>query len=305
MTDTDSRHGPGPLYGIRVVSMAVNLPGPLAAARLQSLGAAITKIEPPTGDPAASISPNWYGDLMAGQELLTLDLKNLRDRNRLDVILAGADLLLTSGRPAALARLNLSWDQLHAAFPRLCQIAIVGHGAGRENVPGHDLTYQASAGLLNPPHMPLVLIADLAGAERVATQAAALLLARALGHGSGYAQVSLAQVAQDFAESLRRGITGPGGVLGGGHPGYRMYRTLDGYVAVAALEPHFWQRLLGELGVEGRTAAVAAVLETQTAAYWEHWAAQRDLPLAALPALDNAIGSTADEPTATLLGDLP
>ncbi len=280
-------HEAEPLHGISVVSMAVNLPGPLAAARLESLGAAVTKVEPPDGDPAADISHDWYLDLIAGQDVVTLDLKRSRDRRRFDDLLDHADLLLTASRPAALARLRLSWQELHARFPLLCQVAIVGYGGGNEQVPGHDLTYQASTGVLNPPFMPRVLIADVAGAERAATEATALLLARARGHESGYAQVSLARVAEDFAESFRRGVTRSGGVLGGGHPGYKIYPCLDGYVAVAALEPHFWRRLLSDLGLDDQDefveAPLAAILKTQTRAYWEQWAAVRDLPLAALP----------------------
>jgi hypothetical protein len=30
---------------------------------------------------------------------------------------------------------------------------------------GHDLTYQASVGLVAPPAMPLTLLADMAGAQ--------------------------------------------------------------------------------------------------------------------------------------------
>jgi crotonobetainyl-CoA:carnitine CoA-transferase CaiB-like acyl-CoA transferase len=36
-----------PLTGMNAVTLATNLPGPLAAARLAALGAAVTKIEPP------------------------------------------------------------------------------------------------------------------------------------------------------------------------------------------------------------------------------------------------------------------
>ncbi|MCX7669717.1 MAG: CoA transferase, partial [Anaerolineae bacterium] len=46
-----------PLRGIRVVSLAVNLPGPLTAARYTELGAQVTKVVPPTGDPLAWVSP--------------------------------------------------------------------------------------------------------------------------------------------------------------------------------------------------------------------------------------------------------
>ena len=34
-----------------VVTLGLNLPGPLAAKRLGELGATVIKIEPPTGDP--------------------------------------------------------------------------------------------------------------------------------------------------------------------------------------------------------------------------------------------------------------
>ncbi len=46
-----------PLDGVTVVSLAVNLPGPLATARLAQLGADVTKVEPPAGDPLAVGAP--------------------------------------------------------------------------------------------------------------------------------------------------------------------------------------------------------------------------------------------------------
>ncbi len=51
------------LEGVRVLTLAVNLPGPLAVARLQVMGAAVTKIEPPEGDPLRSACPQWYREL--------------------------------------------------------------------------------------------------------------------------------------------------------------------------------------------------------------------------------------------------
>ena len=39
------------LDGVRVVTTALNLPGPAACARLRDLGAAVSKVEPPEGDP--------------------------------------------------------------------------------------------------------------------------------------------------------------------------------------------------------------------------------------------------------------
>src|SRR6478736_1011566 len=93
-----------PIEGIRVVSLALNVPGPVAAARLRQLGASVTKIEPPTGDPLIQYCPAWYRELAAGQDVLRLDLKDSAERMRFEKIIEKTDLLLTSSRPAALAR---------------------------------------------------------------------------------------------------------------------------------------------------------------------------------------------------------
>lgn len=270
-----------PLQGVRVVTLAVNVPGPVAAARLHGLGAAVVKVEPPDGDPLERASAAWYRSLCAGQEVVRLNLKEPDDRRALDDLLARADLLLTSHRTAALDRLGLSWSHLHERFPRLAQVAIVGHAAPHDDRPGHDLTYVAPLGLLAPPDLPRTLLADLAGAEQAVSAALALLYARERGRGSGYTQVALAAAATMFAEPWRHGLTAAGGALGGGFAGYNLYATRDGWLAVGALEPHFWARLKSELALAGDARdELAAVFSTETAAYWEAWGIERDLPLA-------------------------
>ena len=180
-----------PLDNIRVLTLAVNLPGPLAVSRLRQLGAAVVKVEPPEGDALAQACPDWYRELHEGLQVTRLNLKDAEDRARLDAWLGRADLLLTASRPAALRRLGLSWEELHSRYPRLCQVALVGYPAPLEDVPGHDLTYQARAGLLTPPHLPRACVADLAGAQEAVSAALALLLARERGQGGGHATVSL------------------------------------------------------------------------------------------------------------------
>jgi len=127
-----------------------------------------------------------------------------------------------------------------------------------------------------------VLVAGLAGAERAASVAISLLFARERGQGAGYERVTLSEAAHSFAGPLHRGLTAPGGVLGGGFPGYGLYRAREGHVALAALEPHFWERLLQELGVKGDRQDLEQTFETRTADQWEKWAAERDLPLTAV-----------------------
>jgi alpha-methylacyl-CoA racemase len=272
-----------PLQHIRVVTLAVNLPGPLAVADLRELGATVVKIEPPDGDPLAQIRPDWYCALHEGCEILCLNLKGSQDRARLEEELRHADLLVTATRPAALHRLGLAWADLHPRYPRLCQVAIVGYPRPHEEIAGHDLTYQAHFGLLEPPRLPRTMIADLAGAQNVVRAALALLLARERGQGANYALVSLAQAAEHFAQPLRQGLTATGGILGGSLPGYNLYRTRDGWIALAALEPHFWRKLTMELALTAPDhAQLQAVFLTRTALEWEAWGRQVDLPLAAV-----------------------
>lgn len=271
-----------PLRGFNVVTLAINVPGPVAAARLTALGASVTKIEPPGGDPLAMASPEWYAALTAGQRVLRLDLKDAVARSALDAFLAESNLLLTASRPSALARLGLDWAHLHAQHPNVSQVAIVGHASPDVERPGHDLTYLASAGLLSPPTMPRTLFADLAGAERAVSAALALLLDRVRGEEATYVEVALAAVADDFAAPLRHGLTRPAR-LGGEAPQYGLYRTRDGWLAVAALEPRFRAGLACALGVERLDrAALAAIFATRTALEWEEWGRERDLPLAAV-----------------------
>ncbi len=271
-----------PLAGLTIVSLAINLPGPVAAGRLRDLGAQVTKIEPPDGDPLARGCPEWYRALHERVTVVRLDLKVAADRERLNPLLSTADLLLTSSRPAAIARLGLSWGELHRQFPRLCQVAIVGHAAPDENRPGHDLTYQATLGLVSPPELPRALIADLGGALEAVSTAVALLL-RASAAGRQPAQVSLAEAAAHFALPHRHGLTLAAGLLGGAWPGYNLYRAAEGWVAVATLEPHFAERLRVELGVGSFThEALREAFAGRTAAEWEKWAATRDLPIVAV-----------------------
>ena len=65
-----------PLAGVRLVCVAINLPGPAAGARFTELGATVTKVEPPSGDPLGAVSPELYGRLTDGQTVLRLDLKH-------------------------------------------------------------------------------------------------------------------------------------------------------------------------------------------------------------------------------------
>jgi crotonobetainyl-CoA:carnitine CoA-transferase CaiB-like acyl-CoA transferase len=268
------------LRGINVVSLSINTPGPVAASRLTRLGASVTKVEPPTGDPLKTFARSWYDSLSQGQTIVTLDLKNPDGRAQLDSLLSQSDLLLASYRPSALARLRLDWPNLHANFPRLCFAGIIGYPPPHEEKSGHDLTYLAETGLVTPPELPSTLFVDLAGAERCVSHALALLLHFARTGEAGCALISLYDCAEELSAPVKAGLTNRGGILGGGSPFYGLYQAREGWIAIAALEPHFAQRLLSELKIAQQDwTAFQRAFRERSASEWEEWAAERDLPL--------------------------
>ena len=259
----------------RIVSIAQNVPGPLAVARLHSAGASVVKVEPTNGDPFLTLSPEWHAEMHEGITIERLDLKSDSGRARIFELAREADLFVTSQRPSALMRLGIDDTSLAATSPRLRFLHIVGSIRDPEQ-PGHDLTYQAQAGLV-ADEMPRTLLADVMTSER-AFAAALQLLERPAG-SSRY--VGLVESLDSLVAPIRHGLTTPTGQLGGAAPRYRLYPTRAGLIAVAALEPHFENRLYAELGAEHGADLSAHFLE-RTAAEWEIWARDHDVPIVAV-----------------------
>ncbi|MBD3836124.1 CoA transferase [Brevundimonas sp.] len=240
-TSTYDRHRP--LAGFNVISLAQNLPGPVALAMLVADGVSATKIETPSGDLLRLACPAWYEDLHRGIEVYALDLREPSQMASLRTMLAQSDLLITSQRPSALSRLGITATSLREISSRLCWVEIVGDARAPE-APGHDLTYQMDAGLVCPPSMPLTLIADLGGAADAARAGLALLLGRERGSQRRHRTVGLKQAALAFAAPVGYGLTRNGGALSGAFPGYGIHPLKNGWAAVAAIEPKFSTRLM-------------------------------------------------------------
>jgi len=269
------------LSGLRVVAVTTNVPGPLAASRLAALGAAVVKVEPPRGDPLQTAAPQWYARLHERIEILQLDISSEPGAAMLRERVLAADVLLTAMRAKALERAGLVWETLVHANRQLVAVAIVGESAPHRDRAGHDLTYQARAGLLEPPAMPRTLVGDLACAERTVSAVLAALHARERDGLGRYVEIAIVDAAEDFAAPLRYGLTASTGALGGALPTYRLYPAGRGWVAVAALEAHFAARLSQMLEIETLDAtAIGAALSRRTAQEWERLAQAHDVPLA-------------------------
>jgi crotonobetainyl-CoA:carnitine CoA-transferase CaiB-like acyl-CoA transferase len=289
-----------PLHGVRILSLALNLPGPAALMRCRGMGATCTKLEPPSGDPMGHYNPGAYAQLHQGVKVLQADLKSGAGQDLLQRELGRTDILLTSFRPSALAKLGLGWKDLHGRHPELSQVAIVGAPGARAEEPGHDLTYLADNGLVPGLELPATLYADMSGslvASEAVLQAALRKHERYAGSGDPhpeglYLEVALSDAAGYLALPRRWGLTQPTGSVGGAHAGYRIYPCQDGRVAVAALEPHFAKALCEAAGAadgasmfaSGTHQAVAAFFAARTCRELDALAAERDLPLHTMPA---------------------
>jgi len=281
-----------PLEGVRVLSLALNLPGPAALLRCRRMGASCLKLEPPGGDPMALYNQPAYAALHEGVAIETADLKTEAGQQQLHAALAKTDVLLTSFRPSALRKLGLDWPALQARHPSLSQVAIVGAPGERAEEPGHDLTYVAESGLVTGTELPPTLYADMGGALLASEAVLTAVLRRARGGEKAagiYLEVALNASADWLALPRTWGLTQPSGAVGGAHAGYRVYPCADGRVAVAALEPHFAHRLCEVAGVTppdmmatATHEALAAWLATRTRAELDAMGRERDVPLLTL-----------------------
>lgn len=292
-----------PLKGVRVLTLALNLPGPAAVMRLQAMGAKCTKLEPlapkgmNTADPMGIYKPTAYEVMHKGLKVLQADLKSERGQAVLHKQLAQTDVLITSFRPSALTKLGLAWKELHKRYPTLCVVSIVGSPGERAEEAGHDLTYQADSGLVNGLEMPASLYADMGG-SLFTTEAVlqALLLRQRPGrtHGQGvFHEVALSAASGYLALPRTWGLTAANGDVGGAHAGYKVYPCKNGRVAVAALEPHFAARLCDAAGLTQQAATdmhkrsthegIAKFLAAQTRAQLDKLASSKDIPLHTLP----------------------
>jgi crotonobetainyl-CoA:carnitine CoA-transferase CaiB-like acyl-CoA transferase len=291
-----------------VVDLSRHLPGPLASHLLADLGARVVKIEEPTlGDPVRQAPPRRGANgalaalLLAGVESVALDLKQPAGRQVLEALLARADILLETFRPGTLERLGLPPDELRIRCPRLILCSISGWGQTGEYAAraGHDLTYQAVAGNLaavSPPAMPAAPLADLTGAwSAVAAILAALVERNRTGEGmridaalyDAAVHSNLTAWAAEAGGAKRVGQSLP---LTGALPCYNLYRTAEGdFLALAALEPHFWERFCRAAGRRDLLRLqysssprahrkIAALVRSRTRAEWQELLLREDIP---------------------------
>jgi len=301
-----------PLKGLFVLDFSTLLPGPLATLLLAEAGAEVVKIEPPgRGEEMRGHAPRWGRDsasfalLNRGKRSLTLDLKNVAERKRLEPLLKRADIIVEQFRPGVMARLALDYDAVATFNPMVVYCSISGYGqTGRKrDIAAHDLNYIGDAGLLalsmgdpSRPVLPPALIADVAGGAYPAVLNILLALEERRRTGRGrHLDVAMADnlfplMFWAIGQGLAAGAwpENGAGFVTGGSPRYGLYPTKDGkMLAAAPLERRFWETFCEMIGLEpefrddrknaaATKARVAAIIASETADVWRSRFAGKD-----------------------------
>jgi alpha-methylacyl-CoA racemase len=310
----------GPLQGFRVVEMGGIGPAPFAGGLLGDLGADVLRIDRVAQPGAEPETPPRFDFYNRNKRSVALDLKKPGAAATVLKLVEKADALIEGFRPGVMERLGLGPDVCRKANPKLVYARMTGWGQSgpiaREA--GHDINYLAVTGALHclgdpdrPPPPPLNLIADLGGGALYLTVGllAAAIEARSSGQGQtvDVAMIDGVTHLMSAFQAFRQQGTWPGkradNIVDGGAPFYRSYATKDGkYVAVGAIEPHFYANLLSVMGLEPASLPsqndrrdwpsmrerFASVFQTRTREEWVALAAGRDACLAPVLSIDEA-----------------
>jgi crotonobetainyl-CoA:carnitine CoA-transferase CaiB-like acyl-CoA transferase len=270
--ESAKRSDPLPLEGAKVVDLSRLLPGPWCSQTLGDLGADVIKIEQPEiGDYGRFNPPHYreggvyFNSVNRNKRSITLDLKREDDQRIALDLLHAADIVVESYRPGVTEKLGIDYSSLAKINPGVIYCSVTGFGCDGEfaQVPGHDLSIQGAAGILNPgnmpgtPGMPGFQAADYAGAT-YATIAVLSAYIQRLKTGRGRhldialydSLVVLSNIALASALARTAGFSGsPELEVWGSNPRYAIYPTRDGKaVTVCLLETRTWERFCKFIG---------------------------------------------------------
>lgn len=262
----------GLLDDVEVVDLSRILAGPFAAQLLGEMGAHVTKVEPPAGDPARQIGPHvdgrslYFSAFNTGKRGVVLDLEDTDDRAALDGLLARADVLIENFRPDTGARLGLAPAEIAARHPQLVHVTVSGYARDSERAGegAFDVTIQAEAGIMGvtgvsggEPARAGVPITDLAAGMWAALGAVGALFARHRTGRGRHVEVPLLDATLPLlsyvATAALHTREEPPRVGSGHHEvvPYRAYATADDrWLVVAVLADKFWEPLCVALGLD-------------------------------------------------------
>jgi formyl-CoA transferase len=260
------------LDGVKIIDLTSVVFGPLATQMLGDLGADVIKVEGAEGDILRQVQPS-INSLMGAAFLNTnrnkrsvvLDLKAQTDRDRLRKLLADADVMISSIRPAALARLSLDPEALRRENPRLITVSATGFGQDGPYAakPAFDDVVQSVSGFASlatlrdpetaPAYAPTILADKLGGVTAAYAVMAALFHRERTGEAQHVEVPMLETLTSFLLVEHMDGATFEDMPKDFGYarmlvPHRRPVRTSDGFITILPYTNVQWSRFFKAVG---------------------------------------------------------
>lgn len=252
------------LEGLVVLDLGQYLAGPFGPMILSDLGAEVIKVEPVAGDAMRLAAAPFVG-CQRGKRSLALDLRNPEGLEVLYELVKRADVVHHNMTKGTASRLGVDEETLRKYKPDLiyCNTYAYGADGPLSHSGGLDPLYQACCGLeyeAGPVHAgnpPLYIRMGMCDTGNAFLSVIGVLLAlyRRGEDGEGqHVTTSLLNAGAVFSSdhflvgegvsrnpSLDKDQTGLGAL-------YRLYRTFDGWIQLAAVGPGHFESLCAVLG---------------------------------------------------------
>lgn len=259
------------LDGVDVIDLGQIYNGAYSSLMLSYLGADVTKVEPPFGEPLRSRvdegEPPELVMLNSTKDGITLNLKDERGKELFRDLVRDADVLVENFAPGTMEEFGLGYETLSEINPEL----IYAHGSGfGEDGPksdrlAMDLIVQAESGVMDttgnpedPPTKTGIAPGDFLGGIHLAAGVMAALYQRERTGKGQFVEASMqdavyptlmSQLANYYADADVPSRTGNRHSSLAKAP-YNAYEADDGYVAILCTSDDHWQTLCEAIGRE-------------------------------------------------------
>ena len=328
------------LEGLKILDLTRFAPGPYCTMILGDLGADIVKVEEvrppveasqgPPKEPAANLSPpefaspdSPFNPLNRNKRSICLNLKSEKAQQIVYKIVRNIDIVIEGFRPGVTSRLGIDYPTLKEINPGLIYCAVTGYGQNGpyRDLPGHDINYIASAGVVSamslpgkPPVLPGNFIGDMAaGGMQAAIGILAALAARERTGKGQFVDISMTDgsvsllslyLSRHFETGTLPGVEDR--ISCGTAPYFNYYEASDGkYIAIGCLEPRFFANLCSLIECEEmipyqmdneKAGEIAAILKqkflTKTSREWFEILSKANVPVSRV----NSFEELADNP---------
>jgi crotonobetainyl-CoA:carnitine CoA-transferase CaiB-like acyl-CoA transferase len=254
-----------PLQGVRIIDFAQWFAGPYGGKILSDLGAEVIKVESPAHDPMRWL-PDPFEAASRGKRSITIDLKSRAALAVVHDLVRTADVVVHNFRPGKAEKMGLGYEQLAAINPRLIYCNQPGWGSEgpSKNLKSFAPLMSAMTGLMfeaagegNGPVRRARASEDYYAGLQGAT---AILMALRHRDETGEGQyIESPQLHASLFCVTEHCLDADGAVVSdlrldqqqtGYGPLYRLYRTGDGWVCVAAVGDAAFERLRKALELE-------------------------------------------------------